>query len=190
MWDHVVPYLTFDCALPQVRAVRAERPEVQIVGSPSERHHELVESTSLDDDGQQGPELEELSRDECLTLLSLHSVGRIAVIADDGLPYVAPVNYELAGETIVFRTNAGTKLDALHRHAVAFQIDSIDPAHRTGWSVLVQGVAHEAAPHELKSVVVEPWIGPKRHLIQVVPRFISGRRIRPSDITFDGRGHL
>ena len=118
------------------------------------------------------------SREECLTLLSGQSVGRIAVVADDGLPFVVPVNYELVGDTIVFRTNAGTKLDALHRHPVAFQIDSIDPAHRAGWSVLVQGVAHDAAPHELTSVSVEPWLGSKQHWIQVVPRYISGRRIR------------
>jgi hypothetical protein len=155
----------------------------------SERHHELVEPTPGDDDRQQLPELEELSRDECLTLLSGQSVGRIVVIADDGLPFVAPVNYELAGSTIVFRTSAGTKLDALQRHPVAFQIDSIDPAYRVGWSVLIQGVAHEAAPHELTPVMVEPWLGPKQHWIQVVPRYISGRRIRLPDIAFDASGY-
>lgn len=132
-------------------------------------------------DGQHAPALEELSREECLALLSAHSVGRIAVVADGGLPFVVPVNYQLAGEVVVFRTDAGTKLDALYRHPVAFQIDSIDPLHRTGWSVLVQGVAHEAVPHELRSVDVEPWLGPKQYWIQVVPRFISGRRIRLLD---------
>ena len=158
--------------------------------SPSDRHHEFVEPTSRDDDREHAPELEELSREECLALLSGQSVGRLAVVADDGLPFVVPVNYELSGDTIVFRTNAGTKLEALHRHPVAFQIDSIDPAHRAGWSVLVQGVAHEAAPHELTSVTVEPWIGPKQHWIQVVPRHISGRRIRLPGIAFDARGYL
>jgi uncharacterized protein len=156
----------------------------------SGRHHEFVESTPPNDDGQQTPELVELSREECLTLLSGQSVGRIAVIADDGLPFVAPVNYETSGHTILFRTNAGSKLDALQRHPVAFQIDSIDPARRAGWSVLVQGIAHEAAPHELPSVIVEPWLGPKQHWIQVVPRYISGRRISLPDITFDARGCL
>jgi hypothetical protein len=149
-----------------------------------------VEPTPRGDEPEHEPELEELSRVECLALLSGQSVGRLAVVADDGLPFVVPVNYELLGDTIVFRTNAGTKLEALHRHPVAFQIDSIDPAHRAGWSVLVQGVAHEAAPHELTSVTVEPWIGPKQHLIQVVPRHISGRRIRLPGITFDARGYL
>lgn len=123
-------------------------------------------------------------------MLSGHSVGRLAVIADDGLPFVVPVNYQVAGETVVFRTDAGTKLDALRRHPVAFQLDSIDPLHRTGWTVLVQGIAHEAVPHELKSVNVEPWLGPKQYWIQIVPRYISGRRIRLPDIAQDGRGYL
>ncbi|HWM18774.1 MAG TPA: pyridoxamine 5'-phosphate oxidase family protein [Ilumatobacteraceae bacterium] len=148
-----------------------------------------MESAPRDDDRHKTPELEELSRAECLSLLSAQSVGRIAVIAGDGLPFVAPVNYELLGDTIVFRTNAGTKLEALQRHPVAFQIDSIDPGHRAGWSVLVQGVAHEAAPHELTSVIVEPWLGPKQYWIQVVPRYISGRRIRLPDIAFDARAY-
>jgi len=158
-----------------------------MVDHRSARHHEIVESAPGD---EQPPELEELSREECLKLLSAQSVGRIAVITGDGLPFVVPVNYELSGDTIVFRTSAGTKLDALHLHPVAFQIDSIDPAHRAGWSVLVQGVAHEAAPHELTSVTVEPWLGSKQRLIQVVPRHISGRRISLPGIAFDARGYL
>jgi hypothetical protein len=44
--------------------------------------------------------------------------------------------------------------------------------------VLIQGIAHEALPHELTSVDVEASLGPKQHWIQVVPRHISGRRIR------------
>jgi nitroimidazol reductase NimA-like FMN-containing flavoprotein (pyridoxamine 5'-phosphate oxidase superfamily) len=129
------------------------------------------------DDENDDRELTELGRDECLALLSAHSVGRIAVTGVDGLPFVVPVNYRLRGDSVVFRTDRGTKLDALGRHPVAFQIDEIDPIAQTGWSVLVQGVAHESPPHELAPVHVEPWVGPKHHWIQVVPRFISGRRI-------------
>ena len=138
-----------------------------------------MESVDRDDNLENAPELEELSREECLALLSRHSVGRLAVIADDGLPFVVPVNYQMERDTVVFRTDAGTKLDAAQRHPVAFQIDSIDPRQRTGWSVLLQGIAHEAVPHELTSAHVEPWLGPKQRWIQVVPRHISGRRIRP-----------
>jgi hypothetical protein len=65
---------------------------------------------------------------------------------------------------------------------VAFQADSIDPHQRTGWTVLVQGVAHEATPQEARHLNVEPWTGPKQHWVRVVPRNVSGRRIRLPDV--------
>ena len=75
------------------------------------------------------------------------------------MPFVVPVNYVLSCDTVLFRTHPGTKLDALRRRPVAFQVDSIDEARRTGWSVLVQGIAHEASPHDLVDADAdpEPW---------------------------------
>ena len=143
-----------------------------------------------DDDDRASTDLEELTREECLALLAAHSVGRIAVIGDDNMPFVVPVNYRLDSETVVFRTDAGTKLEALQRHPVAFQIDAIDPLERSGWSVLVRGIAHEVTPEELEPVHVEPWVGPKARLIQVVPRSISGRRIRLPSAQYEPGGYL
>jgi hypothetical protein len=121
-------------------------------------------------------ELVELTRAECLALLGERGVGRIAVVGRDELPLVVPVNYLMVQETVVFRTDVGTKLDALRRRPVAFQRDSIDPVERSGWSVLIRGIAHDASPHELESWDLEPWIGDRQHWIQVVPRHITGRR--------------
>jgi nitroimidazol reductase NimA-like FMN-containing flavoprotein (pyridoxamine 5'-phosphate oxidase superfamily) len=115
-------------------------------------------------------------------LLGTVSIGRLAVITPDDLPFVVPVNFAVDGETIMFRTDPGSKFDALLRHAVAFQADSIDPHQRTGWTVLVQGVAHEATPQEARHLNVEPWTGPKQHWVRVVPRNVSGRRIRLPDV--------
>lgn len=143
-----------------------------------------------DDDDRASADLQELTREECLALLAVYSVGRIAVIGDDNMPFVVPVNYRLSADSVVFRTDAGTKLDALQRHPVAFQIDAIDPIERSGWSVLVRGIAHEVTPQEMESVHVEPWIGPKAHLIQLVPRSISGRRIRLSSAEYEPGGYL
>lgn len=123
-------------------------------------------------------ELVELSRGECLALLGERGVGRIAVVGRDELPLVMPVNYLMVRETVVFRTDAGTKLDALRRRPVAFQLDHVDHVERSGWSVLIQGIAHDASPHELQSWDLETWIGASQHWIQVVPRHISGRRTR------------
>ena len=147
-----------------------------------------------DDDGQDRAAapaaLEELTRDECLALLAANCVGRIAVVTQDSMPFVVPVNYQLTGEIIVFRTDAGTKFDALQRHPVAFQLDAIDPLHHTGWSVLVQGVAHVAAPHEVESARVEAWAGPKQHWMQLVPRSITGRRLHLREEPYEPGGYL
>jgi Pyridoxamine 5'-phosphate oxidase len=53
--------------------------------------------------------LEVLDRDECLRLLASQPVGRVAVVVD-GSPMIFPVNYALDGESIVFRSDAGSKI--------------------------------------------------------------------------------
>ena len=52
--------------------------------------------------------LEVLSDEECRALLSSGRVGRVAVTAD-ALPVIAPVNYVVDGNTIVFRTKRDGK---------------------------------------------------------------------------------
>ncbi len=121
--------------------------------------------------------MQELSGQECWRLLAASSIGRLAVITQEGLPFVVPVNYALDGESIVFRTDFGTKFDSLLRHPVAFQVDSIEAHHHTGWTVLIQGIAHEVTPQEAQHVTVTPWTGPKQHWLRIMPRHVSGRRI-------------
>src|SRR5262245_52003398 len=85
---------------------------------------------------------EELSVGECLALLATHRFGRIAVVVD-GRPVLFPVNYALEGDSVVFRTAPGTKLSGAALGHVAFEIDGVDDATQTGWSVIVQGVGSE-----------------------------------------------
>jgi len=123
-------------------------------------------------------ELNSLTREECLGLLVAHGVGRIGVIDSGGMPMIVPVNYRLVGEHVVFRTAPGAKVVALQRHPVAFQIDGVDAVNRTGWSVLVQGIAHEMSEAEREELIVQPWAtGDKFLWFQIVPRHISGRRL-------------
>lgn len=105
--------------------------------------HVPVPARGLGDSARPGV-LVELKRADCIALLGEQRIGRVAVVDRNDLPFVVPVNYVLLRDTVLFRTHPGTKLDALRRRPVAFQVDSIDEAHRIGWSVLVQGVAHEA----------------------------------------------
>lgn len=126
--------------------------------------------------------LEELDENECLLLLGRHTVGRLAVL-DRGRPVLFPVSYRRDGDTIVFRSDDGTKLAAIgHDDAVAFEIDHLDPRSRSGWSVAVTGRAREVTdPAELENLRrlhLEPWApGAKGRYVRIVPDSIGGRRI-------------
>lgn len=160
------------------------------MGAECSRGHTVPVESTNPQEPEERPSLEALAREECLVLLASHSVGRVAAVEHDGLPLVVPVNYRVHEETILFRTDIGSKLDALKRHPIAFQIDEIDPVNRTGWSVLVQGIGHEIAPHDRELPDPDPWAGPRQHLIQIVPRSISGRRLRLPDVEHHPGGYL
>ncbi|MEM7276169.1 MAG: pyridoxamine 5'-phosphate oxidase family protein [Actinomycetota bacterium] len=132
------------------------------------------------------PRLHDLSEDECWDLVAGNSVGRLAVSIDN-TPDVFPVNYvvDRTGErpTIVIRTAAGLKLAAaVLGRGVAFEVDEVDAASRTGISVVIRGRATEIerlddllAAWELE---VEPWAsGPKNRYLRVEPEVITGRAI-------------
>ena len=129
--------------------------------------------------------LERLDRDECLRLLAADEVGRLAIV-DFGTPAIFPVNYVMDGDTPVFRSDPGTKLDHGPRSRACFEVDSFDRETRTGWSVVVFGRLEEVtrfdgrAYHRVHALPIEPWAaGEKSHWMRVLPDRISGRRITP-----------
>jgi uncharacterized protein len=126
----------------------------------------------------------ELTRQECLELLAANQFGRLAVVMN-GSAVIRPVNYvfDAQMQSVLFRTARGSKLHALLRakHA-SFEIDGIDEAIRTGWSVVIEGVTAEvdrpADIIRLNAVGLKPWApGPKPHWIHIRARTVSGRRI-------------
>ncbi|HUH08611.1 MAG TPA: pyridoxamine 5'-phosphate oxidase family protein [Egibacteraceae bacterium] len=123
-----------------------------------------------------------LSRDECTTLLRTAGLGRIAFIVDD-CPVVVPVNFAADGDAVVFRVERGGPLEvAVAGSAVAFEVDSIDPATRSGWSVLVQGVAEAVTADDevrkLEDLELHPWApGPRSRYIRLRATAVSGRRV-------------
>ena len=125
---------------------------------------------------------QELTKSECFALLSGESLGRVAVVDDQG-PIVFPVNFVLDRHMVVFRTDEGTKLDAAVRGSrVAFEIDGTDAAAQTGWSVVVRGEAIEVTdPVEvarLRRLPLSPWApGVKNHYVRILPTKLTGRRI-------------
>lgn len=132
-----------------------------------------------------GESLVELSRDECLALLGSNSFGRLAVSGGGESPIIRPVNYifDHRSQSVVFRTAAGSKLHFLVRAAkAAFEIDGIDPETRTGWSVIVAGVAEQITnPTELQRVAelgLDTWPGGERHhWTRIRTGTVSGRRV-------------
>lgn len=129
---------------------------------------------------------------ECLRRLASQPVGRFAVADPGEPPLVVPVNFLLDGDTIVFRTELGRKVLLVHRvTGASFEVDDIDPIHRTGWSVLVQGHAHEASLATVRHLPLQPWVGgPRNRWIRLVPERITGRTIRLPDPDRDPRGYL
>jgi nitroimidazol reductase NimA-like FMN-containing flavoprotein (pyridoxamine 5'-phosphate oxidase superfamily) len=128
--------------------------------------------------------LEVLPHDECLRLLGTVELGRVAVTTA-ALPTILPVNFRFDGRQILFRTGSGTKLDAATRNAVvAFEADQVDAARRTGWSVVVTGVARELTrPDELADAGRRPltrWApGADHRVVAISTDMVSGRRILP-----------
>jgi uncharacterized protein len=92
--------------------------------------------------GHPDARMQALSTDECFRLLGTHEIGRIGVNAEH-YPLILPVNDALDGTTVVIRTHPGTILRAAEHANVTFQVDDIDRATRSGWSVLVRGQAEE-----------------------------------------------
>ncbi|MFJ5777041.1 helix-turn-helix domain-containing protein [Streptomyces sp. NPDC093094] len=128
-------------------------------------------------------ELAALTAPECWERLGTHGVGRLAVTGAEG-PTVLPVNYSVVDGTIAFRTAAGSVPSQTPGRRVAFEVDHIDEALSTGWSVLVRGrargVTDPALLRRLRNRSFStPWAGGRREMwICVDAVSISGRTIR------------
>jgi nitroimidazol reductase NimA-like FMN-containing flavoprotein (pyridoxamine 5'-phosphate oxidase superfamily) len=128
--------------------------------------------------------MEHLDRDECLRRLARHQhgIGRLAVI-EGGRPTIIPVNYALVEDHVVFRSSPGSKLDAaLGAGGAAFEIDDVDEAGRTGWSVVVRGrlevVTNRHQLMLLAATQLAPYVPTtKEHWIMLHPSTITGRMI-------------
>jgi nitroimidazol reductase NimA-like FMN-containing flavoprotein (pyridoxamine 5'-phosphate oxidase superfamily) len=126
-------------------------------------------------------DFETLNKHDCFELLSSAWLGRVGISAD-ALPAILPVAYVVDGSSVVFRTSAGSKLDAVGEgQVICFEVDHADRDLRTGWSVLVIGRAQEVTdPNELARIDdlgIERWSSPTAdHYVRLPADVISGRR--------------
>ena len=127
--------------------------------------------------------LQQLSRDECLTLMASVPVGRI-IYTTRALPAVELVNFALDHGDIVIRAARSGKLALAARGAVvAFEADCLDPAHQAGWSVTAIGPSREVTdPGEvarLQAIGLNSWAdGARDHFIKISPVMLNGRYLR------------
>lgn len=125
-----------------------------------------------------------LSENECLSLLSTTTVGRVAFSSVEG-PELVPVNFVLIDRTIYFRTLPDGFLSQLSRgnDGVAFGIDFHDDTSLEGWNVTIKGPASQVEDRATINLVLghsqlRPWAGGVRPLmIRIEIRSISGRRV-------------
>ncbi|HUE29046.1 MAG TPA: pyridoxamine 5'-phosphate oxidase family protein [Solirubrobacteraceae bacterium] len=131
------------------------------------------------------PVMQQLDRAECMELLAGNRFGRLAVTGGAAAPSIRPVNYAFdeASQSLVFRTTEGSKLQALlNSSRAAFEIDEVDPATGTGWSVIVLGVteviSNPTERRRLEKLGLESWApGSKPHWVRIRAWTVSGRRI-------------
>jgi uncharacterized protein len=135
-------------------------------------------------------DMRDLSREECLELLETHSFGRLAVNGSGDLPpLVRPINYALdrPSQSVVFRTDPGSKLHGVIRSATAaFEIDGVDETSHTGWSVVIHGIGNEvtdaSSVRRFERLGLETWApGETAHWVRLRAGTVSGRRITRAD---------
>jgi nitroimidazol reductase NimA-like FMN-containing flavoprotein (pyridoxamine 5'-phosphate oxidase superfamily) len=145
------------------------------------------------------PTMQVIPPEECHRLLGTQRFGRLAVVAEH-LPLVFPVNFALDGQVIVVRTSPGTKLSAADHANVVFEVDEVDQATRSGWSVVVRCLAEEVTDAHGDDLVAsthaagaDPWApGDHGSWLRLIPQAISGRRIVPGELPppIDPRAYL
>lgn len=125
--------------------------------------------------------LEALSEQDAVALLSTSPVGRV-VFTVGALPAIVPVAFAVHDGAVVMRTAPESRLArAAPGGVLAFEIDDVDPQTRTGWSVVVMGVATVVADPVQRAAInglVEAFApGRDDVCIRLPLTVVTGRRV-------------
>jgi nitroimidazol reductase NimA-like FMN-containing flavoprotein (pyridoxamine 5'-phosphate oxidase superfamily) len=125
--------------------------------------------------------LEVVDAQECFTLLSTTSVGRLAALVD-GRVELWPMNFAAAEGSIFIRTAPGTKMDAVGGTDVVFEVDAVSDRWESGWSVILRGTLVEVTdPVEVGAAELlglRTWsLSGKSRWLRLDPDEIGGRRV-------------
>lgn len=129
----------------------------------------------------------DLSPDECLAHLREAEVGRMAVSTPGG-PHIVPLTYVLHDGRVVVRTSPWSVVGTHAREGlVAFEVDALDVASRSGWSVVVRGrgefVTDPAQLAAVRECWPVPWAAGTRTLVVALPTTdVTGRSFGASSV--------
>lgn len=117
--------------------------------------------------------LSTLDAEECMSRLASVPFGRV-VFTHRALPAIRPVNHIVDRGQVIIRTNLGTAIgSAAGRGTVlAYEADAIDAATRTGWTVVVTGVAQLITePEEVARYqgLLDAWVEGERNCVIRIP---------------------
>lgn len=130
--------------------------------------------------------IEYLTEDEALALAATVPIGRV-VYSRYAMPAVHLVNFKLDGKDVIFKTRKGAKFGAAVADTViAFEVDELDAATRSGWTVTLTGrsrlVTRPEEKRRLEELGVDPWVSDRDFYIRVKVEKIAGRRIKPQHL--------
>nr|WP_264086389.1 pyridoxamine 5'-phosphate oxidase family protein [Amycolatopsis lexingtonensis] len=117
----------------------------------------------------------------CRELLASVPLGRLGFVRD-GRPAIRPVNFTVAGDAIWLRAGRSSWADRLDGQPVTFEADAYDARGRTGWSVIVSGIATLTTDVETVAAQLgaglRSWAPPPRdRLLRIRVDRIEGRRL-------------
>jgi nitroimidazol reductase NimA-like FMN-containing flavoprotein (pyridoxamine 5'-phosphate oxidase superfamily) len=126
----------------------------------------------------------ELRPDDCRRLIMNGGVGRVAFQSASG-QHIVPVNFQLDGDSVVFRTRPDTELGRVAPvPEAAFEVDELDVDAQSGWSVVAKGRI-DVIPDDFETAAIRffgkdprPWAsGARRLYLRLTWRELTGREL-------------
>lgn len=121
-----------------------------------------------------------------MALLGSVPLGRV-VFTHRALPAIRPVNHIVDNGHVIIRTSLGSGVSGAvgAGQVVAYEADAIDTETRTGWSVVVTGMARlvdDADDLARYERLLDPWVdGRKDCVIRIPPDLVTGYRLEASN---------
>lgn len=130
--------------------------------------------------------LSELPRAEALQLLASVPVGRL-VFTHQALPAIRPVNHLVEDGKIVIALTASSAIAASSRAGgtvVAYEADCLDLTERSGWTVIVVGLARLETDGDAVlryRARLRPWLSAATtDVLTISMEIVTGYRLRPA----------